>query len=61
MSYINSRQVQALSEDQIRTFAPSVFAVAAHESRSERFSPTSGRLVGRWREAAVLYGRFRVG
>src|SRR5262249_9208865 len=29
----------AMSEDEIRRVAPSVFAVTAHESRSERFRP----------------------
>ena len=30
---------RALTEDELRTLAPSVFAVTAHESRSERFRP----------------------
>ena len=43
MSYFNqSHNVKAdrvLTEDEIRRFAPSVFALQAHESRSERFAP----------------------
>lgn len=30
---------RALSEDEMRRSAPSIFAVSAHESRSERFQP----------------------
>lgn len=30
---------RALSEDEMRTIAPSIFATSAHESRSERFMP----------------------
>lgn len=30
---------RALTEDELRTIAPSVFATTAHESRSERFAP----------------------
>lgn len=30
---------RALSEDEMRRNAPSIFAVSAHESRSERFQP----------------------
>lgn len=31
--------VRALSEDELRKSAPSIFAIEAHESRSERFQP----------------------
>jgi hypothetical protein len=30
---------RALTEDQMRKIAPSIFATQAHESRSERFQP----------------------
>jgi hypothetical protein len=36
---IHGTNVTALNEEQIARIAPSVFAVAAHESRSERFTP----------------------
>jgi hypothetical protein len=32
-------QARALTEDELRAMAPSVFAVTAHDSRSERFRP----------------------
>lgn len=32
-------QARALTEDELRTMAPSIFATTAHESRSERFAP----------------------
>lgn len=32
-------QARALTEDELRTMAPSIFATTAHESRSERFRP----------------------
>ena len=32
-------QARALTEDELREIAPSIFAVTAHESRSERFRP----------------------
>lgn len=38
-SAANFRQPRALTEDELRKYAPSVFAVTAHESRSERFKP----------------------
>ena len=40
--YINTARFdtgRALSEDEMRRVAPSLFATAAHESRSERFQP----------------------
>ena len=37
--FYNRNHAVALSEDQIRQYAPSVFATEAHESRSERFLP----------------------
>ena len=30
---------RALTEDEMRRIAPSIFATSAHESRSERFQP----------------------
>lgn len=35
----NFRQNRVLTEDEMRKIAPSIFAVTAHESRSERFRP----------------------
>lgn len=32
-------QARALTEDELRTMAPSIFATTAHESRSDRFRP----------------------
>jgi len=34
---------RALNEDEMRKAAPSIFALSAHESRSERFQPIRGR------------------
>lgn len=42
MNYVNHTRFdtgRAMTEDEMRTHAPSVFAYAAHESRSERFAP----------------------
>lgn len=41
-----------LSEDQLRSVAPSIFAEAAHDSRSERYTyiPTSTVLAGLQKE-----------
>lgn len=46
--YSSARNSQALSDDQIRRLAPSVFAESAHESRSARYAyiPTSDVLKG---------------
>ncbi len=48
---------QALSDDQIRQLAPSVFADAAHESRSARYTyiPTSDVLSGLRREGFEVF------
>lgn len=35
----HDRMDHALSDDELKRYAPSVFAMAAHESRSERFQP----------------------
>lgn len=49
---------RALSEDQLRKFAPSIFATSAHESRSERFQPipTIDVLRGLMREGFMPVG-----
>jgi hypothetical protein len=39
MNYFNRNHAVALSDSQIRQYAPSVFAKEAHESRSDRFAP----------------------
>ncbi len=46
---------RALSDDDLRRIAPSIFAVEAHESRSERFAviPTSGIVTGMRAEGFV--------
>lgn len=46
--YVMARQLKALSDDQIRAVAPSVFAEAPHESRSAKYSyiNTAGILGG---------------
>jgi Domain of unknown function (DUF932) len=51
MSFM-SRHTDPLTDDQLRRFAPSVFAEAAHESRSERYIyiPTATILAGLRRE-----------
>ena len=47
MSFI-SRHAEPLTDDQLRRFVPSVYAEAAHESRSERYAyiPTAAILAG---------------
>ena len=47
MSFI-SRHADPLTDDQLRRFVPSVYAEAAHESRSERYAyiPTAAILAG---------------
>jgi hypothetical protein len=47
MSFI-SRHAEPLTDDQLRRFVPSVYAEAAHESRSERYTyiPTAAILAG---------------
>lgn len=39
MNYFNRNHAVALTDSQIRQYAPSVFAKEAHESRSDRFLP----------------------
>lgn len=48
MYHMIRKNEQPLSDDQIRALAPSVFAVEAHESRSDRYTyiPTSDILAG---------------
>jgi hypothetical protein len=43
-----SRHAEPLTDDQLRRFVPSVYAEAAHESRSERYTyiPTAAILAG---------------
>jgi hypothetical protein len=55
MSYSN-RALRTLSDDEIRRFAPSVFAEEAHESRSERYTyiPTSAVLAGLRKEGFAV-------
>lgn len=47
-----NRQQVALTLDQVRNYAPSAFAVSAHESRSSRYTyiPTSEVIAGLMRE-----------
>ena len=55
------RSERPLSDDQIRTVAPSIFAEAPHESRSERYSyiPTAALLSELRREGLWRGGRCR--
>jgi len=39
LNYFNRNHAVELTSDQIRHYAPSVFATEAHESRSDRFAP----------------------
>lgn len=54
---LRSRNNEALTEDQLRNAAPSVFAETAHGSRSERYTyiPTSEVLKGLQREGFMPY------
>jgi hypothetical protein len=51
------RQAEPLTDDQLRRVAPSVFAEAAHESRSARYAyiPTSDILAGLRREGFEVF------
>lgn len=51
------RSAQPLTDDQLRRVAPSIYADAAHESRSQRYAyiPTSDVLAGLRREGFEVY------
>jgi hypothetical protein len=56
-THFNQRAASPLSDDQIRRFAPSVFAEQPHESRGEKYAfiPTSAVLEGLRREGFQPY------